>query len=167
MSDLSPTEPEPIVAAAHAGPPADETVSAGSSLTTSTPAVPAIPPAPRHGVARPAGKVRHPIGCWLLVFITFGIYMLFWYYNTNRELRDYDSSITVKPGLAVLSLFIPIVGLVSIYNTGKRIAQAQGIAGSPARASGGLGVVLAFILALEVPYYISNTNAVWQGAGQA
>jgi len=93
--------------------------------------------------------------------------MLFWYYNTNRELRDYDSSITVKPGLAVLSLFIPIVGLVSIYNTGKRIAQAQGIAGSPARASGGLGVVLAFILALEVPYYISNTNAVWQGAGQA
>jgi hypothetical protein len=116
-------------------------------------------------VVRRVGKVRNPLGCWLLLFITFGIYLLFWYYNTNRELRDYDSSIKVKPGLAVLSLFVPIVGLVSIYNTGKRIAQAQAIAGLPSRASGILGVVLAFVIALEVPYYISNANAVWRQAG--
>jgi hypothetical protein len=54
-----------------------------------------------------------------------------------------------------------------MYNTGKRIAQAQVIAGLPSSASGGLGVVLSFIVALEVPYYISNSNAVWREAGRA
>lgn len=165
MSDQSPTEPEPVAEGAHAGSLSDEVSAAGSSLEASTPAVPAIPVAPRHGAARPLGKVRKPLGCWLLLFITLGIYGLFWYYNTNRELRDYDSSIEVNPGLAVLSLFIPIVGLISIYNTGKRIGQAQGIAGLPVSASPILGLILAFFAALYVPYYIVNTNAVWQARG--
>ena len=90
----------------------------------------------RHASPTRLGKVRSPLGCWLLVFITLGIYELFWYHHTNRELRDYDSSIVVRPALAVLALFLPIVGLFSVYNTGKRIRQAQTIAGIPADASG-------------------------------
>jgi hypothetical protein len=167
VTDPTAADPEAAVGGAHAAPRDDQVVDAESGLVPSSPATLAAPPAPRHGLARPVGKVRHPLGCWLLVFVTLGIYLLFWYYNTNRELRDYDSSIKVKPGLAVLSLFVPIVGLVSMYNTGKRIAQAQVIAGLPSSASGGLGVVLSFIVALEVPYYISNSNAVWREADKA
>ena len=87
---------------------------------------------------------------------------LFWYYNLNRELRDYDPAIVVSPGLAVLSLFVPIVGLVSIYNTGGRIRRAQTLAGATSSASGGLGVVLCFVFGLYLPYYSSQANAVWQ-----
>ena len=67
--------------------------------------------------------------------------------------------------LAVLALFLPIVGLFSVYNTGKRIHQAQTIAGIPADASGVLGVVLTFVIALWTPYYIAKANDVWEAGG--
>ena len=51
--------------------------------------------------------MRSPAAVVIFSFITLGIYGLFWYHHTNRELRDYDSSIVVKPFLAVLALFIP------------------------------------------------------------
>jgi hypothetical protein len=111
------------------------------------------------------GKVRSPVGCWLLAIVTLGIYGLVWYHHTNRELRDYDPSVVVKPGLAVLSLFVPIVDWVSVFNTGKRIRQAQEIAGLPATASGGIGVLLTFIFGLWVPYYVAQVNTVWESAG--
>ncbi len=128
-------------------------------------AVPQSTAPARHASPARLGKVRSPIGCWLLVFITLGIYGLFWYHHTNRELRDYDSSIVVKPLLAVLALFIPIVGLFSVYNTGKRIQQAQTVAGVPADASGVIGVILTFVLALWTPYYIAKANRVWEAGG--
>ena len=112
----------------------------------------------------PKGKTRSPIGGWLLLIPTLGIYYLFWYFNINRELRDFDPSVKVHPGWAVVSLFIPIVGLISIYNTGNRIRQAQTAAGSPAEASGLIGLIASIVLALNVPYYSSQLNRVWQRA---
>jgi hypothetical protein len=127
-------------------------------------AVPSTAPVLR-GSARPVGTVRSPVGGWLLALVTLGIYALFWYYNLNRELRDYDSSIRVDPALAVLSLFVPIVGLISIYNTGGRIRQAQTLAGVAPTASGGIGLVLSFVFGLYLPYYNSQSNAVWIAGG--
>jgi hypothetical protein len=123
------------------------------------------PAAPATTATGPKGKVRSPVGTWFLVLITLGIYGLFWYYNTNRELRDYDPRIVVRPGLAVLSLFVPIVNWFSVYNTGKRIRQAQEIAGVPVTASGGIGVLLTFVFGLWVPYYVSQVNGPWQSGG--
>ncbi len=114
---------------------------------------------------RRAGKVRSPIGGWLLNLITLGVYGLFWYYRVNKELRNFDKSISVKPGLAVVCLFVPIIGLVSIYNTGKRIRQAQAIAGSHPSASGVIGVLLTFVFALYLPYYNSQANDAWAANG--
>src|SRR3954451_20925451 len=128
MADQSPGSssdsqpPEIGTGGAHAMDPAPaDAVPADSVAPESVPAV--LPPAApaRHATPIILGKVRSPVGCWLLVVITLGIYGLFWYHHTNRELRDFDSSIVVKPGLAVLALFIPIVGWFSIYNPGKRI----------------------------------------------
>ena len=55
---------------------------------------------PSSAVQRPVGTIRSPIGGWLLVYVTLGIYIL----------------------------FVPIVGFVSIYNTGGRMKQAQSLA---------------------------------------
>jgi Domain of unknown function (DUF4234) len=126
------------------------------------------PAAPAPGLAvsrrRQVGTVRSPVGGWLLLIPTFGVYGLFWYYNLNRELRDYDESISVRPGLAVLSLFVPVVFWVSIYNTGARIRHAQTLAGVAPTASGGVGVLLTFFFSLYLPYYSSEANRVWRSA---
>jgi hypothetical protein len=155
----------------HAGAPADEAellLPLGPVLPGDTPEVSVVRPGSTDlALVRKPGKVRKPLGGWLLAIVTLGIYALFWYYNLNRELRDFDSSIKVRPGLAVLSLFVPIVGLVSIYNTGARIRHAQSLAGLPPTASGGLGVVLAFLLGLDLPYYNSQSNLVWKAAARA
>jgi uncharacterized membrane protein HdeD (DUF308 family) len=113
------------------------------------------------GATGPPGKIRSPFGGWLLLIPTLGIYYLFWYYNINRELRDYDPAVRVEPILAVVCLFIPIVGLVSIYNTGNRIRQAQNTSGSVPECSGVIGVIASIFLVLDIPYYSSQLNRVW------
>jgi hypothetical protein len=107
------------------------------------------------------GKVRGPVNVWLLTLVTFGIYGLVWYYKINRELRDFHASIEVNPGLALLALFVPIVGLVSIYNTGTRIGQAQQLSGLGTQCSGALGLVASFFFALQTIYLQGQLNKVW------
>jgi len=105
---------------------------------------------------------RSPIVVWLLLpLVTLGIYQLVWHYKINRELRDFHPAIKVDPALAVLSMFVPIAGFVSVYNTGNRIAQAQQLSGSAEKCSGVLGVVGCFILGLNALYYQSQLNGLW------
>ncbi len=124
----------------------------------------AASPAPGMGTTAalgPKGKVRSPLGGWLLLFPTLGLYYLFWYHHINREMRDYDPNVQVSPGWAVVAQFVPIVNLVSIYNTGKRIAQVQATTGAAPEASGGLGVIGGIFLTLVLPYYNSQLNRAW------
>jgi hypothetical protein len=107
------------------------------------------------------GKLRGPFAVWLLSLVTLGIYGLVWYFKINRELRDFHPSIQVKPGLALLALFVPIAGWVSIYNTGKRIGQAQQLAGLGSGCSGGLGLVASWFFALHTVYFQGQLNRVW------
>jgi ABC-type proline/glycine betaine transport system permease subunit len=109
------------------------------------------------------GKVRGPVAVWLLSCVTFGIYGLVWYYKINRELRDFHASIQVKPGLAVLAMFVPIAGWVSIYNTGQRIGQAQQLAGLGSQCSGVLGLVASWFFGLHAIYFQGQLNRVWNG----
>lgn len=110
----------------------------------------------------PHGLTRSPIVVWLLLpLVTLGIYSLVWHYKINRELRDYHPSIQVNPGLSLLALFFPIASWVTVYNTGKRIAQAQQLAGLGSQCSGGLGIVAAFFFGLHAIYYQSQLNRLW------
>jgi hypothetical protein len=177
--DLSlPTEASPLAASTDApvaatpdavsGPasPSTQDLAPVSATASSTLAASASTDIPAAAPARtgPQGKTRSPFGGWLLLIPTLGIYYLFWYFNINRELRDYDPSVKVSPGWAVVSLFIPIVGLISIYNTGNRIRQAQTTAGGMPEASGLLGLIASLFLVLDIPYYSSQLNKVWQHA---
>jgi hypothetical protein len=113
-----------------------------------------------------AGATRGPGVTWLLSVVTFGIYFYVWYYKVNRELRDFDSSIQVKPGGAVCTIMfgwilIGIPPIVSMVKTGNRISQAQRIAGVQESCSGGVGFLLSLLFGLNVAYYQSHLNKVW------
>lgn len=118
---------------------------------------------------RRAGKTRNPLVVWLLSLVTLGIYQLYWYYQVNREAREYEPSVDVRPGVAVVA--VTVGGLlivppwVSIFKTGRRIAQTQQAAGVPERCSGLLGLVLVLVFDLWVVYYQSQLNKVWERHG--
>jgi len=122
---------------------------------------PTLATSPRVSRTGPPGRLRSPLGGWLLLVVSLGVYYLVWYHHINRELRDFDPAIRVRPGLAMLTQLIPIVGLVSVYRTGQRILQAQTTARLSPDASGELGVVTAILFAMVVPYYNAELNWIW------
>ena len=109
-----------------------------------------------------AGNRRNPWRTWLLSLTV--IYAFVWYYKVNKELRDFHSSIKVRPGLAVLavSLGAVLVGvplLVSFARTCGRVRQAQILAGSPERCSAAIGL----LSSLFSPVYVQkHLNCVWE-----
>ena len=111
-------------------------------------------------------KKRNIVGVWLgLPLITLGIYSYVWIYKVNDEARRFLRDDSIKPALSVLA-FIPgsiliIPPFVTIYRTGVRIARMEEASGSPSRASGGLGLLLAFIFTLYPLYYQSHLNGLW------
>jgi hypothetical protein len=146
--------------------PADSTTSdelVATPMAEMTPA--AFPGTVAGGTDRRAGKTRNPWGVWGLSLVTLGIYQLYWYYKVNSEVREFDGSIEVEPGIAVLALFIPIANLVSMVKTGGRIARAQSTAGRAEHCSGGIGFLLIFLAGTWVVYYQSQLNKVWDEYG--
>jgi hypothetical protein len=117
-------------------------------------------------VANQTYKKRNIFGVWLgLPFITLGIYSYVWIYKVNNEARRFLRDDSIKPGLSVLA-FIPgfiliVPPFVAIYRLGKRIARMEEAGGSPSRASGGIGLLLAFIFTLYPLYYQSHLNGLW------
>ncbi len=148
--------------------PADE---APAEVAATPPPVPTVPepvatPTPATVAGRTVGKTRNPWGVWGLSIITLGIYYLYWYYKVNEEVRDYDQSIEVEPLLSMLSQFVPIVGLVSFYKAGERIARTQNTAGAADACSPIAGLLLQmFVLSTGMVYYQSQLNKVWDRHG--
>ncbi|RKN46868.1 DUF4234 domain-containing protein [Streptomyces hoynatensis] len=135
------------------------------------------PPAPYPGApgqpglpAQPVGfglamKRRSPAAAWIgLPLITFGIYRIVWYYKINKELKEYDQRVEVNPGMAVVTIlfgiFLIIPPFVSLYNTGKRIAQAQRSAGLAQTCSPVVGLLLMFLWGLGALYYQVELNKI-------
>lgn len=112
------------------------------------------------------GKIREPIAVWLLSYVTLGIYYLVWYYKINREVADFERSIRVSPGVSVLAVtvgwVIIVPPIVSMVQTGGRIARAQEGGGLPGTCSGGLGFVLSLLFGLNTIYYQSQLNDLWR-----
>ena len=67
--------------------------------------------------------------------------------------------------MSTLALFIPIASLVTVVTTGGRIGQAQTSGGLGDKVSGGLGLLLAFLLATHLVYYQSGLNKIWAQHG--
>jgi hypothetical protein len=124
--------------------------------------VPSVAPT---GSSRVVGKTRNPWVVWLLGLTI--IYPLIWYFKINKEMRDFDPTIDVQPGLAVLAvtlggLLIGIPTILSYVHTSSRIQKAQKLAGSAKRCS----ALIALVCVGFAPVYIqSQLNKVWDRYG--
>lgn len=133
--------------------------------TSMSPSAPVMAVRQGTGPSRVVGKTRHPWGVWLLGFTV--IYPLIWYFKINRELRDFDASIDVQPGLSVLAITLGVVLIfipptISWAHTTSRIQKAQKLAGSRKRCS----LLLAYLCSLFACVYIqSQLNKVWDQFG--
>jgi hypothetical protein len=131
----------------------------------STP-VPAPAPTPPQVVADGlAMKRRNPAGAWLgLPLVTLGIYHFVWYFKIHKEMVQFDRRRHISPAGSMLVILLlgwtVIAPLISYFNTGKRIANAQRAAGLPATCSAGLGLLLCFVFGLQVLYYQTELNKV-------
>jgi hypothetical protein len=105
-----------------------------------------------------AMKNRHPVLVWLLwPFLTLGIYHLVWYYKIHKEMAEFDRrrSVPVAGPMLVL-LFLSwtfIAPMVSYYNCGTRIRNAQRSAGLPQTCSPVAGMLLMLVFGVGVLYY--------------
>ena len=110
------------------------------------------------------GKERNILAVFFFTIITFGIYWLVWYYMVNEEMRQHSRSIDVAPGLAVLCQFIPIVHLVSRYNTADRILTLQRECNEPGRISPLAAILFAIFIPVGIYTYMiqSSLNNHWR-----
>ena len=118
--------------------------------------------APGAFASQPLGKKRNPFAVLLFSFITFGIYALYWYGTINAEIRRHDPRIRVIPILAVLAQFIPIVNLISGYNTAERVKRLEMADGMHSQISPVLSVLFMIFLGIGYPIQVqSHLNAQW------
>jgi hypothetical protein len=103
------------------------------------------------------GKKRNSGVVLILSFLTLGIYYIVWYYMINKEIKLHDSNQQFSPGFAAFALFIPIVNLVSLYNTANRIKIMQKADGSNDLISPGAALVWALLFGIGYPIYIQGT----------
>jgi hypothetical protein len=56
-------------------------------------------------------KERNMVVQVLLMIITFGLYLVYWFYVTCQELVGLSGNASVSPGLLTILLFVPIANL--------------------------------------------------------
>jgi hypothetical protein len=115
-------------------------------------------------------KTRSPVAVAVLSFVTFGIYLVFWWYYINREMADLGrargtSELGDSPAKSTLALFpglfLIVPALWTTVTTFKRVQAAQRLAGQ-APLNGWLGLVLyAVISPAFYAYMQSGLNGVW------
>ena len=93
------------------------------------------------------------------------MYPFVWYYKINKELRNFDPSIEVKPGISLLASSLGAVLLlppiISWAHTTSRVKQAQKLAGGNAGCSMLLSFLISF-LGFGSVYIQSELNKVWR-----
>jgi hypothetical protein len=129
-----------------------------------TPAIPPLYQAPPVAQGLQL-KARNPVLVWIVwPLITIGIYHLVWYYKIHREMAEFDRRRTVPvagPVLVLIFLGWTVVApLVSYYNTGNRIRNAQRAAGLPESCNGWIGMGLMFAFGAGTLYYQIELNKV-------
>ncbi|MBW1757140.1 MAG: DUF4234 domain-containing protein [Deltaproteobacteria bacterium] len=60
-------------------------------------------------------KERNMVVQVLLMIITFGLYLVYWFYVTCQELVGLSDDASVSPGLFTILLFVPIANLYAWY----------------------------------------------------
>src|SRR2546423_9590954 len=112
------------------------------------------------------GKIRNPLGVIGLSIITLGIYAIFWYYFTQKELAEMGRArnteeLGTSPGTSVLAVtigaLIIVPPFVSIYHAAQRQRAAQRLVGAQQGMEPGL-LLLIWIFIAPIAWYIYQSN---------
>jgi len=140
-------------------------------IPQATPALPvAASPTSQPVATGLAMKRRHPVTVWLLwPILTLGIYHLVWYFKIHKEMAEFDRRRAVPvAGPMLVLLFLSwtfIAPLVSYYNCGTRIRNAQRAAGLQATCSAGIGTLLMLVFGAGTLYYQIELNKICDATG--
>lgn len=117
-------------------------------------------------------KIRSPFAPALLPYVTFFIYLGFWWYTINRELADFgrakgSTELGDSPFVSLLAVtlgwIVIVPAMMSIYNTYKRVCAAQRLAGLQVTFNGWLFLVLYLVIApAAFAYQQTELNKVWE-----
>ena len=120
-------------------------------------------------------KIRSVWAPALLPFVTFAIYLFFWWYYINREMADYgkakgSNELGDSPGKSVLAItlgaLIIVPAILSTINTFKRVQAAQKLAGVEP-LNGWIGLILYLVISPALYAYMqSGLNNVWRTVAQ-
>ena len=123
------------------------------------------------------GKVRDPLGVVGLSIITLGIYAIFWYYFTQKELAEMGRArnteeLGTSPGTSVLAVtlgaFIIVPPFVSIYHAIQRKNAAARLVGAEEGMEPPLLLLIwIFISPIALYIYQSHMNKVLQAQAGA
>ena len=122
------------------------------------------------------GKVRNPLGVIGLMFITFGIYGIVWYYKVNKEMADIGQAkgtdeLGDNPMTSVLAVtlgaFILVPPFVSMYNTWQRLGKTAQMTGTEETIDPVLGFILSLFVGPVGTYLLQdNMNKALQQQAQ-
>ena len=149
-----------------------------------------VPPAAA-GCAPPTtpvlGAERNPNVVAVLSIVTFGLYLIYWWYTVNREMRDFARSVqpthplaASSPGTSTLAVtlgaFVIVPIFVTAHSTARRVGEAMSLSGLPSHdrpspplymlmfTVGGLLLVPPFLYA---PLLQGHLNRTWRQARAA
>ena len=117
--------------------------------------------------------VRGPLWVGVLSLLTFGLYSIYWVFQTSKHLRDYgrahDRDLGQRPGMTLLAMtagwLVIVPPFIAMYRQARRIQQAQNLAGTEPQNGW-----LALLLYLVVPpaffaYEQLELNKAWAADG--
>jgi hypothetical protein len=70
-------------------------------------------------------KERSPGFVAVVGFLTFGIYLLYWFYDTNVQFREVTGEDS-HPMLRTLALFVPFLNLLAVFKHCRSSEEATG-----------------------------------------
>jgi hypothetical protein len=121
-------------------------------------------------------KIRNPVVVAILALITIGIYVWFWWYFINREMRDLGRArgtdeLGTSPGRSVLAITLGALVIVpaiwSIVTTFKRVQTTQRLTGSEP-INGWIGLILLIVISPAFYGYMqSGLNGAWRAESPA
>ena len=129
---------------------------------------------------QPAGtsrdvKVRGPLWVAIWSLVTFGIYAIWWFYVTAKDLSEYGKAkgydLGQNPMMSLLALLfgwilLAIPTIIAVYRFTKRAQQAQRLAGAPDQLNGWLALILILVFSPAYDAYVqSELNKAWAAEG--
>ena len=128
----------------------------------------AAPPQGYGAHVGPTGTVRSTGACILLTIITFGIYSLYWYYQTHEEMKRHTGEGIGGVVALLLAFFIGVASPFLTSNEVGNLYERRGQA-KPVSALTGLWYIPGFLIVVGPIVWFVKTNgalnAYWRSMG--